>query len=150
LHCIFYITISCACSAYLLWNQFFFYPYLVSLVVLRNFCRYFIRMTEKACRAMAFLSWYSQTSLPEDRFALTLHAWTKLFFCVACFCCFSIFIFNQKKMGGFDARFLLKFSAISCIFIYFDSSLCFDKIYIHMVKIPSLICAEFSCCIFTR
>jgi hypothetical protein len=35
LHCIFYIVISCACFAYLLWNHFV-YPYIVSLVVLRK------------------------------------------------------------------------------------------------------------------
>jgi hypothetical protein len=59
-------------------------------------------------------------------------------------------LFLIKKKKGFDARFLLKFSAISCIFICFDSSLCLDRIYIHMVKILNLICAEFSCCIFTK
>jgi hypothetical protein len=60
-----------------------------------------------------------------------------------------IFFFYKKK-GGFDSRFLLKFSAILCIVICLDSSLCFDRICIHMLKILSLICAEFSCCIFTR
>jgi hypothetical protein len=36
----------------------FFYPYIVSLVALRNFCRYFIGMTDKARRATNFMSWY--------------------------------------------------------------------------------------------
>jgi hypothetical protein len=56
-----------------------------------------------------------------------------------------LFLKKKKKKGGdFDARFLLKFSAISCIFICVESSLCFDKIYIYMVKFLNLICAEFS------
>jgi hypothetical protein len=123
---ILYCNILCMLCI-LLWNQFF-YSYIVSLVVLRNFCKYFVGMTDKVRRTTAFLSWYSQTSLLEVRFALTLHAWTALF----------------------DAKFLPKVSAISCIFVCFDSSLCFDRICIHMVKILSLIYAELSCCIFTR
>jgi hypothetical protein len=67
------------------------------------------------------------------------------FLCSMYFFCF---YFQQKGGGGFDARFLLKFSDISCIFICFNNSLCFDRIYIHMVKILSLICAEFSNCIY--
>jgi hypothetical protein len=31
---------------------------IVSLVILRKFCKYFIGMTEKARRVAAFLSWY--------------------------------------------------------------------------------------------
>jgi len=57
LHYIFFIVISCACFAYLLWNHFV-YPYIVSFVVLRKFFRYFIGMTNKARRATAFLSSY--------------------------------------------------------------------------------------------
>jgi hypothetical protein len=49
------------------------------LFFLRYFCRYLIGGIEKARRTAAFLSWYSQTSLPEVRFALTLHAWTRYF-----------------------------------------------------------------------
>jgi len=44
------------------------------LVVLRNFCKYYLGMTEKAHQAVAFLSWPVQTSLPEVRFDLTIHA----------------------------------------------------------------------------
>jgi len=36
-------------------------------------------MIEKARWAATFLSWYSQTSHLEVRFALTLHAWTRYF-----------------------------------------------------------------------
>jgi hypothetical protein len=46
---------------------------------------------------------------------------------------FLFFIFIYKKKG-FDARFLLKFSAISCMLICFDSSLCVDRICIHIIK----------------
>jgi hypothetical protein len=34
---------------------------------------------------------------------------------------------KKEKEKEFDARFLLKFSAISCIFICFDNSLCLDR-----------------------
>jgi hypothetical protein len=57
----------------------------------------------------------------------------------------------KKNLGEFGARVLLQhLLAISCLFICVNSSLCFDKIYIHMVKFLNLICAEFSCCIFTK
>jgi len=59
--------------------------------------------------------------------------------------------FNKKKNWKFGARVLLQhLSAISCIFICVDSSLCFDKIYIHMVQFLNVKCAEFFCCISTR
>jgi len=48
-------------------------------------------MKEKARRAAAFLFWYSQTSLLEVRFALTLHAWTTLSPFLF------IFLFSTKK-----------------------------------------------------
>jgi hypothetical protein len=47
-------------------------------------------MIEKARWAAAFQSWYNQTSLPEVRFALTLHAWTRYFF-------FCFYLKKQKK-----------------------------------------------------
>jgi len=81
-------------------------------------------MIEKARRATAFLSWYRQTSLPEDKFALVLHAWTRFFFSfsyAACFCCFSTFILKNKKKraGGRKMQIfipLFSFSDIICIF----------------------------------
>jgi hypothetical protein len=79
----------------MLWNHFF-YPYIVSLIVLRKFCRYFIGITEKACRVAAFLSWYRKTALPQVRFALTLHAWIDcLLFSTHVF----FFFFFRKKKG---------------------------------------------------
>jgi hypothetical protein len=95
LHCIFYIVISCACFAYLLWNHFV-YPYIVSLVVLRNFCRYFIGMTDKARQATAFLSWY-RSSFLEVRFVLTLHAWIDCLF-FSFYACW--FVLKKKKQRG--------------------------------------------------
>jgi hypothetical protein len=66
-------------------------------------------------------------------------------------CMIFYFLFLKKIWGKFGARVLLQcLLSISCIFIGVDSSLCFDKIYIHMVKFLNLICAEFSCCIFTK
>jgi hypothetical protein len=74
---------------------------------------------------------------------------TLLFLLVSSVGCMNFFY--KKKLGEFGARVMLQhLSVISCIFICFNSSLCFDKIYIHMVKFLNLICAEFSCCIFTR
>jgi hypothetical protein len=100
LHCIFYIVISCACFAYLLWNHFV-YPYIVSLVVLRNFCRYFIEMTDKAhlfclgiCKHLSLRS-----GLP-----LTLHAWIDcIFFSFYACCCCCIFLVFQLSHGSLSA-----------------------------------------------
>jgi len=54
-------------------------------------------MIEKARKAAAFLFWYCQTSLPEVKFAIILHAWTKLSssLCkhVFCFSTFILFIY---------------------------------------------------------
>jgi hypothetical protein len=41
---------------------------------------------------------------------------------------------KKKKKGICYNVFAKKVSAISCIFICFDNSLCSDKIYIYMVK----------------
>jgi hypothetical protein len=119
LHCIFHIVISCSCFAYLLWNHFF-YPYSFSCY-LEKILQVFHRDDRKTRRAAAFLSWY-RSSLPEVRFAITLHAWTRFFFsCVECFFFFFffllLFIFFKKK--GFDARVLLKvFSCLMYIYLF--------------------------------
>jgi hypothetical protein len=91
-----------------------------SLVSLEIFCRYYIRMIEKARRVAAFLSWNHQTSLPGIKFALTLHTWTRFFFfsCVACFCCFSTFIFNQKKGGGGRCIFLFPYLTFQISYVF--------------------------------
>jgi hypothetical protein len=86
-------------------------------------------MIEKARRAAAFLFWYSQTSLPEVRFVLILHAWTKLsfslckhvfffFFFVGVFLLLFFFYFKKKRVGEKDANiyFSFNFSDILCIF----------------------------------
>jgi hypothetical protein len=59
-------------------------------------------MIEKARRVAAFLFWYSQTSLPEVKFVLILHAWTKLStsICNHFFFPFFRFYFSKKKRGG--------------------------------------------------
>jgi len=53
-------------------------------------------MIEKARRGAAFLVWYSQTSLPEVRFGLILHAWTKL----SSSRCKHVLKKKKKKGGG--------------------------------------------------
>jgi len=125
----------------------FFYPYIVSLVVLRNICRYFIGMTDKARQAIAFcLGIGKPFSL---RSGLPLPYMLGLIYLFFPFMHVGFFFFFFLKKG-LDARFLLKFSAISCMFIYFNSYVCFDRICLHIIKFVSLICAELSCCIFTR
>jgi hypothetical protein len=110
---------------------------IVSLVCLEIFLQVHSR-DDRESISLLFLSWYSQTSFPEVKFALTymicLYICSFLFKHV-----FVIFLllFSKKRGGGFDARFLLKVSALSCIFICFNSSLCFDRIYIHMLKFLS-------------
>jgi hypothetical protein len=70
---------------------------------------------------------------------------TLLFLLVSSVGCMIFFIKKKiNNLGEFVARVLLHLLAISCIFICVDSSLCFDKIYIHMVKFLNLICPEFS------
>jgi hypothetical protein len=61
-----------------------------------------------------------------------------------------LIVFSFPFMHVDFARFLLKFSAISCMSIYFYCSLCFHRICLHIIEILSQICAKFSCCIFTR
>jgi hypothetical protein len=80
-------------------------------------------MIEKARQAAAFLFWCSQTSLPEVRFVLTLHAWTKLSFSLSNHVfVFSLLLFSLKKKkkgrGEKDADIysLFSFSDILCIF----------------------------------
>jgi hypothetical protein len=81
-------------------------------------------MIEKARKAAAFLFWYSQTSLPEVKFAIILHAWTKLssslckhVFCFSTFILFIYFFLKKKKRGEKDADIysLFRFSDILCI-----------------------------------
>jgi hypothetical protein len=70
----------------------------------------------------AFLSWYSQTSLPEDRFALTYMLCLDIcsFPFKHVFVVFSAFIFFflkiKIKIGGEDAEFHISFSDIGCVF----------------------------------
>jgi hypothetical protein len=61
-------------------------------------------MIEKARRVAAFLFWYSQTSLPEVKFVLILHAWTKLSssLCKHFFFPFFRFYFSKKKEEGVE------------------------------------------------
>jgi hypothetical protein len=103
-------------------EPFILFP-ICSLVVLRNFYRYYLGMTEKAHQAAAFLSWYFQTSLSEVRFALTKHPRRCLCICfhLTCFCYFSLTLKKQKNKNwgrrcgififSFDS-----FSDIACLF----------------------------------
>jgi hypothetical protein len=119
---ILYCNILCMLCI-LLWNQFF-YSYIVSLVVLRNFCKYFVGMTDKVRRTTAFLSWYSQTSLLEVRFALTLHAWTKLFFFFFFFSMFLLFLFSTKRGGGYLMQSFFQRFQLSHVYLYVLTVLC--------------------------
>jgi hypothetical protein len=76
-------------------------------------------MIEKARWAAAFQSWYNQTSLPEVRFALTLHAWTR-YFSFPLYIVFFVFLLffqtikkkkkkKKKKKGEKDADFLFPY-----------------------------------------
>jgi len=65
------------------------------LVALRIFYRYILGMIEKACAA--FLSWYSQTSLPKDRFALTYMLCIYIFYFPFIHLFFFFFFYFKKK-----------------------------------------------------
>jgi len=66
----------------ILFEEPFILSPIFSLVVLRNICMYYLGMIEKAHQAVAFLSWYVQTSLHEVRFDLTSHAMSVFAFIV--------------------------------------------------------------------
>jgi hypothetical protein len=103
----------------LLWNHLF-YPHIFSCYLEKHLQIFFLGLTVKARRAVAFLSWYFLTSLPEDRFDFTLHARTRcyFFFHKHVLVVFLFYCFQQKKKGE-DAEFLffeICFSDIVCIF----------------------------------
>jgi cbb3-type cytochrome oxidase subunit 3 len=77
-------------------------------------------MKEKARRAAAFLFWYSQTSLLEVRFALTLHAWTTLspFLCSMLFFYFYLQPKKKKKRGGERCRYLFPYLAFQLSYVF--------------------------------
>jgi hypothetical protein len=83
-------------------------------------------MTDKAHRAAAFLSWLFQTSFPEVKFDLTLHASTRCYFfsISMSLLVFYLFFFNikkkKKKNGGEDAEFLyfLLMAFQICMYFY--------------------------------
>jgi hypothetical protein len=68
-------------------------------------------MTVKARRAAAFLSWYFQTSLLEDRFDFNLHAGIRFHFLFHkhVFVVFLFIGFQKKKNWGEDAEFFFFF-----------------------------------------
>jgi hypothetical protein len=81
-------------------------------------------MIEKARKAAAFLFWYSQTSLPEVKFAIILHAWTKLssslckhVFCFSTFILF-IYLFFLKKRGGRKMQIFIPYFAFQISYVF--------------------------------
>jgi len=77
-------------------------------------------MTDKAHRAAAFLSWLFQTSFPEVKFDLTLHASTRCYFFSISMYFFSTLKKKKKKNGGEDAEFLyfLLMAFQICMYFY--------------------------------
>jgi hypothetical protein len=79
-------------------------------------------MIEKARRVAAFLSWYSQTSLPKDMFALTymfgLHVFVVVFvFVFVVFFSYSSF-FIKNKMGGERCIILFPYLAFQISYVF--------------------------------
>jgi hypothetical protein len=109
-------------------------------------------MIEKARRASTFLSWYHQISLPEVKFPLTLHAWTRFFFLFLCsmFLLFFCFYFQQKKKARKMQIFipLFSFSDILCIFTWCLSSWYINYIGFYITESSCLISAKFPCYIY--
>jgi hypothetical protein len=79
-------------------------------------------MIEKARQAAAFLFWCSQTSLPEVRFVLTLHAWTKLSFSLSNHVfVFSLLLFSlkkKKKGGGRKMQIFIPYLAFQISYVF--------------------------------